>query len=148
MNHLYALDMAQCRGQARSCRRRSTSRRRPGRLWERLYNGHVGESSTDFPECWSAPRCKLVAYSARLALIFHLLRSACGEAVGDDVDDESLDRSLRLIAYFKSHARVVYARLALGARPTSYSAPGRRLDPRPRRHSATRPTSPRTTSPG
>jgi hypothetical protein len=57
------------------------------------------------------PWSKLIAYAARLALVVHLVRRACGEAVGDDVDGESLRRAVRLVDYFKSHARAVYARL-------------------------------------
>src|SRR5262249_4512068 len=47
--------------------------------------------------------------AARLALIVHFLRWACGEVGCEDVDGESMDIAARLVAYFKSHARKVYA---------------------------------------
>jgi hypothetical protein len=82
------------------------------RLWEDWYNRHQQElEAADFPDVLKGPWSKLVAYAARFALILHMLRGACGEDVGDDVDAESLARAFRLVAYFKSHARAVYARL-------------------------------------
>ncbi len=82
--------------------------------WEAWYNEHVAETEQpDFPDYLVGPWSKLVAYAARLALIVHLLRAACGERLRDEVDTESLDRAFRLIAYFKSHARAVYAHLRL-----------------------------------
>jgi hypothetical protein len=81
-------------------------------LWEAWYNDHAREvEGADFPEVLSGPWSKLIAYAARLALVVHLLRQACGEAAGDDVDADSLGTALRLVAYFQSHARAVYARL-------------------------------------
>ena len=77
--------------------------------WEDWYNDHLAETeAADFPDSLVGPWSKLVSYAVRLALIVHLLRSACGEKVGAEVDAESLDRAFRLIAYFKSHARAVY----------------------------------------
>ena len=83
-------------------------------LWEDWYNDHLAETeAADFPDSLVGPWSKLVSYAVRLALIVHLLRDACGEKVGEDVDAESLDRAFRLIAYFKSHARAVYDHLQL-----------------------------------
>src|SRR6202042_2118876 len=62
----------------------------------------------DFPDSLVGPWSKLVAYAVRLALIVHLLRTACGEPLPDEVDAGSLERAFRLVAYFKSHARAVY----------------------------------------
>jgi hypothetical protein len=67
--------------------------------------------SADIPDRLIGPWSKLVAYAARLALILQLLRKVCGEVDEEDVDAESLRRALVLIAYFQSHARVVYPRL-------------------------------------
>jgi DNA polymerase-1 len=55
------------------------------------------------------PWSKLRGYAARLALILHFLRWACGEVEDQNVDGESMERAARLVAYFKSHARKVYA---------------------------------------
>ena len=65
----------------------------------------------DFPDILAGPWSKMVAYAVRLVLIVHMLRTACGETDSQDVDAESLDRAFRLVAYFESHARVVYSRL-------------------------------------
>src|SRR5262249_25555502 len=61
------------------------------------------------PPHLSGPWSKLRGYAARLALIVHFLRWAAGEVPGEDVDGESMDRAARLVDYFKSHARKVYA---------------------------------------
>ncbi len=45
----------------------------------------------------------------RLALIVHCLRCVCANRDVQDVDGESMDRAYRLTAYFKAHARKVYA---------------------------------------
>jgi hypothetical protein len=81
-------------------------------LWAAWYDEHAAESeAAGFPAVLVGPWSKMVAYAARLALVMHLLRQACGEEVGQAVDAESLRRAIRLITYFKSHARAVYARL-------------------------------------
>jgi hypothetical protein len=81
-------------------------------LWEQWYNQHAREAeSPRFPQALVGPWSKLIAYAARLALVVHLLRQAADEEVGEDVDAESLRRAFRLVDYFKSHARRVYARL-------------------------------------
>jgi hypothetical protein len=81
-------------------------------LWQDWYDRHQQElEADDFPDVLKGPWSKLAAYAARFALILHLLRWACGEEVGEEVDAESLARAFELVAYFKSHARAVYARL-------------------------------------
>jgi hypothetical protein len=83
-----------------------------GDRWAAWYDAHFAETeSRDFPDMLVGPWSKMVGYTARLALIVHLLREVCGEVATDDVDDESLVRAIKLIKYFQSHARVVYARL-------------------------------------
>ena len=51
-------------------------------------------------------------YCARLALILQEARVAAGEADSEAVDAVSVEGAVRLIDYFKSHARKVYARLS------------------------------------
>jgi hypothetical protein len=86
------------------------------RAWEVWYNGHLAETEAPgFPDQLVGPWSKLVAYAVRLALIVHLLRTACGEPLPDEVDADSLERAFRLVAYFTSHARAVYDHLQ---RPT------------------------------
>jgi hypothetical protein len=61
-------------------------------IWEAWYNAHFAETEQpDFPDYLVGHWSKLVAYAARLALIIHLLRVACGEQLRDEVDAESLD---------------------------------------------------------
>jgi hypothetical protein len=57
------------------------------------------------------PWSKLTSYCARLALIVHLTREACGETDSREVDELSVLAAEVLIDYFKSHARKVYRRL-------------------------------------
>jgi DNA polymerase-1 len=78
--------------------------------WQRFTKAHAAEQNPDeFPRHLRGPWSKLRGYCARLALLLHYLRWAAGEDVGDDVDGPSVDRAVRLVAYFKSHARRVYA---------------------------------------
>jgi len=80
--------------------------------WECWYNRHAAEmASEDFPENLIGPWSKLVGYAARLALVVHLLRYTHQECTCEQVDAECLARAFRLIDYFKSQARAVYARL-------------------------------------
>jgi hypothetical protein len=67
------------------------------------------------PEMMRGPFAKLEGYGARLALLLHLCRCACGEAHGEHVDEGSVLGASALVDYFKSHARRVYSRLQ--ARP-------------------------------
>jgi hypothetical protein len=89
-----------------------------GRLaWERFTQVHADEmNAAEFPPYLRGPWSKLRGYGARLALIVHCLRQVCGEATEGDVGGEDMDRAARLVAYFKSHARKVYA--AMDADPT------------------------------
>jgi hypothetical protein len=85
--------------------------------WERFTQVHADEmNAAEFPAYLRGPWSKLRGYGARLALIVHCLRQVCGEATESDVDGEDMDRAARLVAYFKSHARKVYA--AMDADPT------------------------------
>jgi hypothetical protein len=86
-------------------------------VWERFTREHAAEvNAVDFPEHLRGPWSKMRAYQGRLALILHLLRSACGDAqVTRDapVDGDSMERAVVMVRYFKSHLRKVYA--AMGA---------------------------------
>jgi hypothetical protein len=85
--------------------------------WERFTQAHADEMNTvEFPAYLRGPWSKLRGYGARLALIVHCLRQVCGETAEPDVDGEDLERATQLVAYFKSHARKVYA--AMDADPT------------------------------
>jgi hypothetical protein len=80
--------------------------------WQHFTQGHADErNAEDFPAHLAGPWSKLRGYAARLALIVHYLRWACGEFESDqaDVDGESMNRAARLVGYFKAHARKVYA---------------------------------------
>jgi hypothetical protein len=81
--------------------------------WETWVNAHRSElNNADFADSLRGPWLKFQSYAARLALILHLGRWACGDDVSPTfVDAHSMDCATKLIAYFKSHARAVYARL-------------------------------------
>ena len=93
------------------------------RAWQLFTEQHAEErNADDFPPHLAGPWSKLRGYAARLAAIVHFLRWACGETECEDVDGESMARAAKLVAYFKSHTRKVYAvmdadpRLALARR--------------------------------
>src|SRR5262249_28612913 len=68
--------------------------------WKRFTEGHAAElNAEDFPAHLIGPWTKLRGYGARLALILHYLRWVTGEANGEDVDGESMDRAAILVAY-------------------------------------------------
>jgi hypothetical protein len=85
--------------------------------WEAFTERHAAElNDPDFPEHLAGAWAKLRGYGARLALVVHLLRLVCGETDLDLVDGESMGRAAELVAYFKSHARKVYAEMVADAR--------------------------------
>jgi hypothetical protein len=78
--------------------------------WQRFTEAHAHEiNGGHLPSHLIGPWSKLKGYAARLALVIHYLRWACDEAQDGDVDGESMARAVRLIDYFKAHARKVYA---------------------------------------
>jgi hypothetical protein len=80
--------------------------------FEKVINCLVDEmNAPDVPRQLWGPWSKLRGYCARLALIVHCLRWVHGEATGEEVDGESVDRAARLIAYFASHGRKVHTAL-------------------------------------
>ena len=78
--------------------------------WQRFTDEHAAEvNAEDFPPHLAGPWAKMRGYMARLALVVHFLRWACGEAEGEDVDGDSAARAARLVDYFKAHARKAHA---------------------------------------
>jgi hypothetical protein len=72
-------------------------------------------NSPEHPPQLRGPWAKMEGYGARLALVLHVCRQAASATCPDDVDEQSMFGAARLIAYFQSHARRVYARLAFPA---------------------------------
>ena len=62
----------------------------------------------DFPAKLYAPWAKFFGYAARLALILQVCRNASNEANVEDVDEVSVAGAIKLINYFKNHAKRVY----------------------------------------
>jgi hypothetical protein len=81
-------------------------------VWQRFTRLLAAErNADDFPPPLCGPWAKFRGYCARLALVVHFLRWACGEVAGDvgPVDAESMKRAAALVEYFQGHARKVYA---------------------------------------
>ena len=84
--------------------------------WIEWFNSHTDEiNSPALDAALKGPWLKLKSYFLRLGLVIHFCRVACGEVDSEDVDAESVARTVRLIDYFKSHARKVYRHLPLDA---------------------------------
>ena len=83
--------------------------------WSAWCQAHYAEQDDDgFPESMEGPWGKLEAYTARLALILHLLNVAADPTRPDedalpDLPRRIINDAARLASYFKSHARRVYA---------------------------------------
>jgi hypothetical protein len=79
--------------------------------WVEFTRTHAAEvNDPEFLEHLRGPWSKLKGYGARLTLVIHLLRWACGEKVDPDTADaESVIRAGELITYFKAHCRKVHA---------------------------------------
>jgi hypothetical protein len=81
--------------------------------WKNYYNAHAIEQADltgDMAAAWS----KLEEYTARLALVIHLVRWAADDATlasADRVDAGSMDAGIRLAQWFKHEARRVYTML-------------------------------------
>jgi len=74
--------------------------------WRKWIDGHNAEMNhPDFAPRMYAPWAKFRTYCARLALILHLCRWACGETTSEQVDRKSILAAAALVAYFKTHAR-------------------------------------------
>jgi hypothetical protein len=87
--------------------------------WTQFTRDNADQANAeDFSPVLRGPWSKLLGYCARLALVLHMLRWACGEFKADDgslgdgtdpVDGESMRRAVLLVDYFKGHARKVYS---------------------------------------
>ncbi len=86
-----------------------------GEQWRAWCQAHYAEQEADdFRDSMEGPWGKLEAYTARLALILHLmdLMSDPTRPKSDDLPDlprRTIEAAFRLVAYFKSHALRVYA---------------------------------------
>jgi hypothetical protein len=81
--------------------------------WVAFTTAHAAELNDEkFPENLRGAWSKLRGYCARLALILHCLRLAVGERIDPDVDGESILRAVKLVDYFKDHARRVHGLMA------------------------------------
>jgi hypothetical protein len=80
--------------------------RKAKELWIEWVNDHRRQKPPfHLRPVWS----KAEGYSLRLALILFLLRKVCNETTADEVDEPSISGAIKLIDYFKCHARRVYA---------------------------------------
>jgi len=80
--------------------------------WQRFTEAHAAEvNAEEFPACLGGAWAKLKGYCGRFALILHYLRWACLERdqPDADVDGDTMHAAVRLVSYFKSHARKSYA---------------------------------------
>jgi hypothetical protein len=79
--------------------------------WVAFYDEHNAEAanlSGDLAAAWS----KLEGYTARLALVHHLIRQSSGEEVVETIDAVSVQAGVTLSRWFANEARRVYAVLA------------------------------------
>lgn len=78
--------------------------------WERFTALLASQmNAEDFPDYLRGPWSKMRGYGARLALILHCLHLTFGCGDPDQVGGEAIESASRLVAYFQSHARKVYA---------------------------------------
>jgi hypothetical protein len=90
--------------------------------WVAQCQAHYAEQdANDFPDSLEGPWGKLEAYAARLALLLHLMHLAADPASSPSAPLPDLPRravvdAFRLISYFKSHARRVYASMGRKSR--------------------------------
>jgi hypothetical protein len=79
--------------------------------WIAWWNAHAEEMRADLPVSLIGPWGKLRTYAARIALVLHCLWRIQGNQQEDKVNATDVERAVRLVQYFKSHLRIVYARL-------------------------------------
>ena len=82
------------------------------RMWVQLFNEHREcRLAPDLAPQMMGPLAKMENYAARLALLVHLLREACGEVWHDEVDEQSVAAGWALADYFAAHAERVYPKV-------------------------------------
>jgi hypothetical protein len=80
--------------------------------WVAWWDRHAAEMQHPaFPPELYGPWGKLRTYAARFAVVLHYLFVLHGDETEGKVSADTIDRVVRLIDYFKSHVRRVYARL-------------------------------------
>lgn len=81
--------------------------------WMEWMRGNINEQEADdFPEHLLGPWAKFGSYSLRISMVLHLLRYVTGEVNNkENVDYETMIRTIKLMQYLKSHARKVYSML-------------------------------------
>jgi hypothetical protein len=80
------------------------------KAWERFTNDLADQRNDALlPEALAGCYAKMKGYCARLALILHELRFIHKEVQDEKVDGWSVGQASKLVAYFQSHARKVYA---------------------------------------
>jgi len=80
-------------------------------LWIEAFNETMMERDGKVPDNLRGPWSKFPSQAARLALIIHMTRLVNSETTSGPVDETSMAMAWRLVEYFKSHARKVYAQL-------------------------------------
>lgn len=83
------------------------------KAWFAFTKEHAEEvNDNQFPDHLRDPWSKMKGYGARLALVLHCLRWAAGESVNlIEMDTADMTAAVKLVDYFKSHARKVHAAL-------------------------------------
>jgi hypothetical protein len=80
--------------------------------WVQFTRDLAAEMNRDeLPDAIKGHLAKFKGYCARLALILHCLRLACGDAKDEDVDGDSMARAAGLIDYFRGNCLKVHAAL-------------------------------------
>ncbi len=86
----------------------TTTAKREWIKWIDSHHKELDSLSNNLRGVWS----KFDGYSLRLLIIIHRCRYVTGETRSRNIDRESVRRMVKLIDYFKSHARRVYDRIA------------------------------------
>jgi hypothetical protein len=80
--------------------------------WVSWHDAHVDEMrSAELPAQLIGPWAKLRSYLARIALVLHFAWLLQTDGDEGDLQAATVERAVKLINYFKSHLRLVYARL-------------------------------------
>jgi hypothetical protein len=84
------------------------------KAWIDFYNAITAETAAnDFPARLVGPWRKLRDYGARLALVMHELRWACGECRSEEmVEEVSVQAAVELVGYLKAMATRVHAAMS------------------------------------